>query len=105
MSDVSFFDLGRPLSPVPIHPSVNPELLAELAHNLAVRIACHMVRDRRSEGLAYLEVTTCMNDTQAMPPRENAIDTSSDDGAHRFERSMSGFAWDRALILGWVSIP
>ena len=97
---VSSLDLGQPVSSVS---SVHSANSTSLAHELAVRIACHKVRDRRPEARAFLEVETCIRDSGAMPSEEHTIEISINDENCKFELHLSRQCnWERALILDWV---
>lgn len=102
MSEISSLDLGSPVSPVsPVlpGPSTRSANLTNLVHEFAVKIACHMVRDRLPEAKAFLEVEACIKATGSIP----IIETSQDD---TLERQLSTtYSWQRALISDWVSTP
>lgn len=106
MSSISSLDLGESNSPMPGGPSVHSADSNNLAHKLAVRIACHMVRDRRPEARAFLEVETCITVTGAIPSEERAIEIRSDDEIYKFELHLSrNYHWEQTLISNWVSMP
>ena len=99
MSEISSLDLGSPLSPVLPSPSTRFANSVNLAHELAVRIACHMARDRLPEAKAFLEVEACIKVIGSIP----VIETHKDG---TLERQLSTtYSWQPALISDWVSTP
>ncbi len=86
------------VSPIPPRPTVHFAYSPNLAHKLAVRIACRMVRDRIPEVKAFPEVEACIEVTGSIPaaiPGDDAL-----------ERQLaSTYNWERALISDWVSAP
>lgn len=100
---VPSLDLGELVSPGSSIHSANP---TNLAHKLAVRTACHMVKDRRPEARAFLEVETCIRVSGAMPSKEHTIEISMNDETYKFELHLSKqYNRERALILDWVGTP
>lgn len=106
MSKISPLDLGEPLSPLPPDLSVHFANTIDLAHKLAVRIACHVVRDRLPEAQAYLEVDTCINLNGAKTSEEHAIQICIDGELSTFQHQLKmQFGWELTLIMDWVSKP
>ena len=98
--------LGELLSPVSPGLSAHPTKSIDLVHRLAVRITCHMVRDRRSEARVHCEVEECIRISGAIPSEEHAIEIHSDDNFRKSELQLSvsrRYSWNQALILDWVS--
>ena len=106
MSEISHLDLGEPISPLSPNPLVHFANTIDLAHKLAVRMACHMVRDRLPEVRSYVEVETCINFNGAKTSEEHAIQISNDGNLSTFQDQLRiRFGWDVTLIMDWVSKP
>ena len=107
MSHIPPLRLGEPLSPLPSDIAVHFENTIDLAHKLAVRMACHMVRDRLPEYQAYCEVETSI--TVNGGPKsceEHAVQICIDGELSTFQHELrTRFGWELTLIMDWVSKP
>ena len=105
-SDISSVDIGEALSPMPPQPCFHSVNSTDLAHKLAVRIACHMMQYRRPEATLLLEVETSITDTGAMPCEDYAAKVYDDREYNKFERRLAiKYDWSQELIYDWVSTP
>ena len=87
-------------------PSNRSSNSANLAHNLAVSITCHAVRDRRSEADAFLEVKTCIKLIGAKPFEEDAVDILTNEKMWELGHQLTRcFNWEPAVMSEWVSTP
>ena len=110
MSEISFLgdllDSDEPPAPLLQWLSLHFANTNDLAHKLAIRMACHMVRDRLPEAQSYLEVETSINLNGSKTSEEHAIQIRADGELSTFQNHLRlQFGWELTLILDWVSKP
>lgn len=107
MSDSSHPDSVDPtISPMPTNFTLSSALPLDLAHKLAVKIACHIVRDREADDQAFLEVANCLKfkslNMSAEYDNEHLVNVRTVACRRHLEYR---FGWDSHLTTAWVSKP